>query len=99
MNQFNQDNIDVTIEMNLADDFAFYDHLNHAVVISRNLTNQDLGYYKLNVIAVETVRDQTFTYNKEMYLFVYAAEQEEIIEPDEPVPEIEKTHIISKFSI
>ena len=43
--------------MNLADDFAFYDHLNHAVVISRNLTNKDLGYYKLNVIAVETVRN------------------------------------------
>lgn len=68
-------------------------------MISRNLTNQDLGYYKLNVIAVESVRDQTFTYKKEMYLFVYAAEQEEIIEPDKQVPEIEKTHIISKFSI
>ena len=86
LSQFNQANIDVTIEMNLAEDFAFYDHLNHAVVISRNLTKQDLGYYKLNVIAVETVRNQTFTYKKEMYLFVYSAEQEEIIEPDEQVP-------------
>ena len=60
--------------MEEAKTFAFYDHINNAIIVDEKLSEKDLGYYKLNMVAEETMKNETFKYKKELYLIVYERE-------------------------
>ena len=51
MNQFDFANIKVSVNLNEAQRFALYDNKANAIIIYKKLTDQDLGYYRIEIVA------------------------------------------------
>ena len=75
VNQFKIEGINVTVTIDHASHFAFYDNTKNAIVIYKKLTTEDIGYYRVDVVAKETVYNKTYTYEKSVYLRVTENEQ------------------------
>ena len=76
VNQFKIEGINVTVTIDHASHFAFYEETKNAIVIYKKLTAEDIGYYRVDVVSSETVYNITYTYEKSVYLRVVENEQD-----------------------
>ena len=56
--------------MALASNFAFYNSESNSIVVDAALTDLDVGYYKIRVESSEVRRNQTYSYEKFIYMRV-----------------------------
>ena len=57
--------------MNKANRFAVYENKTNAIIIFKTLKDEDIGYYKIEVITEETVNNKTYKYQKSLYLRIF----------------------------
>ena len=79
-------NIWVRVDLALASNFAFYNPESNSLVVDAALTDLDVGYYKIRVESSEVRKNQTYSYEKFIYLRVVKGKPSQ---SDSPPAEVE----------